>query len=142
MLSGIPRTGCVRLFSTHPWFGYQEILESIRAGYVSYVINTRAILSGVHYEDGIAIRRVATQNNITMLTSLDTIGSLTKTFTAAMISKAVQEEKIDINATIDQYLTLPEGNDYPTIEELLTHTSGYKAYYFESPMIYDSKRFF
>ncbi len=53
--------------------GSEEILESIQAGYVSYVINTRAILSGVHYEDGIAIRRCATQNNITMLTSLDTV---------------------------------------------------------------------
>ncbi|MBQ8297814.1 MAG: carbamoyl-phosphate synthase large subunit [Ruminococcus sp.] len=53
--------------------GSEEILESIRAGYVSYVINTRAVLSGVHYEDGVAIRRCATQNNITMLTSLDTV---------------------------------------------------------------------
>ena len=53
--------------------GSEEILESIRAGYVSYVINTRAILSGVHYEDGVAIRRCATQSNITMLTSLDTV---------------------------------------------------------------------
>ncbi len=53
--------------------GSEEILESIRAGYVSYVINTRAILSGIHYEDGVAIRRCTTQNNITMLTSLDTV---------------------------------------------------------------------
>lgn len=53
--------------------GSEEILDSIRAGYVSYVINTRAILSGVHYEDGVAIRRCASQNNITMLTSLDTV---------------------------------------------------------------------
>ncbi len=53
--------------------GSEEILDSIRAGYVSYVINTRAILSGVHNEDGVAIRRCATQNNITMLTSLDTV---------------------------------------------------------------------
>ncbi|MGN0630206.1 MAG: carbamoyl-phosphate synthase large subunit, partial [Ruminococcus sp.] len=53
--------------------GSEEILESIRAGYVSYVINTRAILSGIHYEDGVAIRKCATQNNITMLTSLDTV---------------------------------------------------------------------
>ena len=53
--------------------GSEEILESIRAGYVSYVICTRAILSGVHYEDGVAIRRCACQNNITMLTSLDTV---------------------------------------------------------------------
>ena len=53
--------------------GSTEILDSIRAGYVSYVISTRAILSGVHYEDGVAIRRCASENNITMLTSLDTV---------------------------------------------------------------------
>lgn len=53
--------------------GSQEILESIRAGYVSYVINTRAILSGVHYEDGAAIRRCASENHVTIFTSLDTV---------------------------------------------------------------------
>lgn len=53
--------------------GSTEILESIRAGYVSYVINTRAILSGVHYEDGIAIRNCAVENGITTFTSLDTV---------------------------------------------------------------------
>ncbi len=53
--------------------GSEEILDSIKAGYVSYVICTRAILSGIHYEDGVAIRRCASQNNITMLTSLDTV---------------------------------------------------------------------
>lgn len=63
------------------------------------------------------------------------IGSLTKTFTAALINKAIIEGKINIDDTIDSYLPLPDGNEYPTIKELLTHTSGYKAYYFESPMI-------
>ena len=53
--------------------GSTEILEAIRAGYVSYVINTRAILSGIHYEDGVAIRRCANENNITIFTSLDTV---------------------------------------------------------------------
>ncbi|MBP5167225.1 MAG: carbamoyl-phosphate synthase large subunit [Oscillospiraceae bacterium] len=56
-----------------PSEGSEEVLDSIRAGYVSYVINTRAILSGVHYGDGVAIRRAAAGNNITMLTSLDTV---------------------------------------------------------------------
>ena len=59
-----------------PSEGSQEVLESIRAGYVSYVINTRAILSGKHYGDGIAIRECAAQNNIAMLTSLDTVRML------------------------------------------------------------------
>ena len=53
--------------------GSEKILDSIRAGYVSYVINTRAILSGVHYEDGAKIRRCAIENGVTMLTALDTV---------------------------------------------------------------------
>lgn len=56
-----------------PSEGSNEVIGSIRAGYVSYVINTRAVLSGVHYGDGTALRRAAAQNNITMLTSLDTV---------------------------------------------------------------------
>ncbi|HAE44328.1 MAG TPA: carbamoyl-phosphate synthase large subunit [Lachnospiraceae bacterium] len=53
--------------------GSTEILDSIRAGYVSYVVNTRAILSGVHYEDGVAIRKCASEYRVTMFTSLDTV---------------------------------------------------------------------
>ncbi len=53
--------------------GSDEILKSIRAGYVSYIINTRAILSGVHYQDGVEIRRCAIMNGVTMFTSLDTV---------------------------------------------------------------------
>ena len=74
--------------------GSKEILESIRAGYVSYVICTRAIMSGVHYEDGVAIRRCATENNITMLTSLDTVRVLLEVLeeTTSGIS-TIKEEK-------------------------------------------------
>ena len=53
--------------------GSEEILEAIRSGYVSYVINTRAILSGIHYGDGVSIRQCASENNVTMFTSLDTV---------------------------------------------------------------------
>ena len=53
--------------------GSGDILNSIRAGYVSYIINTRAVLSGIHYQDGIAIRQCAIENGITMFTSLDTV---------------------------------------------------------------------
>ena len=53
--------------------GSDEILKSIRAGYVSYIFNTRAILSGVHYQDGVEIRRCAIANGVTMFTSLDTV---------------------------------------------------------------------
>lgn len=59
-----------------PSEGSEEILDSIRTGFVSYVINTRAILSGVHYGDGIRIRSCAALNNVPMLTSLDTVRML------------------------------------------------------------------
>ena len=52
-----------------------------------------------------------------------------------MISRAVTEGRIRLDDTIDAYLPLPEGKSYPTITELLTHTSGYSAYYFSTPMI-------
>ncbi|MBR4581641.1 MAG: carbamoyl-phosphate synthase large subunit [Lachnospiraceae bacterium] len=54
----------------------EEFLDDLKAGYVSYVINTRAILSGKHYGDGTQIRTIAAQNNVTMLTSLDTVRML------------------------------------------------------------------
>lgn len=62
------------------------------------------------------------------------IGSLTKTFTATLVAKAVQEGRISLDDTIDQYIALPSNNTYPTIEQLLTHTSGYKSHYFAWPM--------
>ncbi len=53
--------------------GSDEIFDSLRAGYVSYVINTRAVLSGVHYDDGVMIRRCAVENGVTLFSSLDTV---------------------------------------------------------------------
>ena len=70
------KTGIRTRIRRKPSEGSAEILDSIRAGYVSYVINTRAILSGVHYGDGILIRDCAAQNNAVMLTSLDTVHML------------------------------------------------------------------
>ena len=63
------------------------------------------------------------------------IGSITKTFTTSLLSKAISEDKISLDNSIDEYLNLPSKDYYPTIRRLVTHTSGYKAYYFETPMI-------
>ncbi|MFI3167898.1 MAG: carbamoyl-phosphate synthase large subunit [Bacillota bacterium] len=51
----------------------EEILESIRKGYVNYVISTRDINSTMEETDGYIIRRCAVDNNVTMFTSLDTV---------------------------------------------------------------------
>ena len=53
--------------------GSEEILESLRKGYVSYVINTRNIDSIDQETDGSYIRRCATENNVPMFTALDTV---------------------------------------------------------------------
>ncbi len=53
--------------------GSDDILNSMRQGYVSYVINTRDMNSVYGESDGYEIRRCAVENNITIFTSLDTV---------------------------------------------------------------------
>jgi len=63
------------------------------------------------------------------------IGSITKTMTAALTARAVLEGKLRLTDTIDMYLELPDGKIYPTIESLLTHTSGLDEEYYEWSML-------
>ena len=53
--------------------GSTDILDSIRQGYVTYVINTRDVMSENKITDGGAIRSCAVQNNVTVFTALDTV---------------------------------------------------------------------
>ena len=59
------------------------------------------------------------------------IGSITKTFTSILISKAIIDNKVNLDDSIDSFLNLPSNGYYPTIRRLLTHTSGYKSSYYE-----------
>lgn len=52
------------------------------------------------------------------------IGSISKTFTATMIMKAVQEGKINLNQTIDKYFPTVKNSDKITVEMLLSHRTG------------------
>ena len=63
------RTRAVRKISE----GSEEILESIRAGYVNYIINTRDVHSSGVLSDGREIRQCAVENNTTIFTALDTV---------------------------------------------------------------------
>ncbi len=63
------------------------------------------------------------------------IGSITKTMTAALTARAILEGKLHLTDTIDKYLELPSGKVYPTIESLLTHTSGLDGEYYEWSML-------
>ena len=53
--------------------GSQEIPDALRQGHIAYVINTRRLDSPAEASDGIAIRRLATDNNVSIFTSLDTV---------------------------------------------------------------------
>ena len=56
--------------------GSEEIAESIRQGHIAYVINTSDTASSGVIRDGYEIRKYATENNVTMFTSLDTVSVL------------------------------------------------------------------
>ena len=56
--------------------GSDDIPEAIRQGHLAYVINTRDIANDSTQSDGTKIRLLATENNVTMFTSLDTVSVL------------------------------------------------------------------
>ena len=51
--------------------GSDEIPNALRQGHIAYVINTRD--PGANENDGIRIRQIATEHNVTLFTALDTI---------------------------------------------------------------------
>ena len=53
--------------------GSDEIADSIRQGHIAYVINTSDASSSGVIRDGFEIRKYATENNVTVFTSLDTV---------------------------------------------------------------------
>lgn len=53
--------------------GNEEIFDAIRAGYVSYVINTKDMRSTQGLADGQHIRQCAIENGVTVFTALDTV---------------------------------------------------------------------
>jgi carbamoyl-phosphate synthase large subunit len=53
--------------------GSNEIVDSIRQGHIAYVINTSDVGSKGGLSDGYMIRKTATESNVTIFTSLDTV---------------------------------------------------------------------
>ena len=56
--------------------GSESILEAIRKGHVTYIINTLSTDDLSTTKDGYTIRRCAVENNVTVFTSLDTVNVL------------------------------------------------------------------
>lgn len=88
-------------------------------------------------KDGVSSYRVYGEDSRELPQVLHTyeIGSITKTFTAGLIYRAVADGKLSLESSIDECLPLPPKDHYPTIRQLLTHTSGYSGFYFEKPMV-------
>ena len=55
--------------------GATDILEALKQGHITYVLNTQSHNNGT-MNDGIMIRRAAVENNVTIFTSLDTVAVL------------------------------------------------------------------
>ncbi|MBQ4258369.1 MAG: ATP-grasp domain-containing protein, partial [Clostridia bacterium] len=53
--------------------GSEEIPEAIRQGHIAYIINTHELGSSSEASDGRTMRQLATENNATIFTSLDTV---------------------------------------------------------------------
>ena len=53
--------------------GSEEIPDSIRQGHIAYIINTSDLNSNNQVRDGYEIRKLATESNVTLFTSLDTV---------------------------------------------------------------------
>ena len=56
--------------------GSEEIPDALRQGHIAYVINTKDPSADSRDNDGHQIRQIATENNVTIFTSLDTVSVL------------------------------------------------------------------
>ena len=79
------------------------------------------------YENTIGFSELESQKKPDMNTKYR-IGSITKTFTAVLIFKAVEEKKLRLDQTIENYFPQLEGADEITIGQLLHHRSGIFSY--------------
>jgi len=53
--------------------GSEEIPNALRQGHIAYVINTKDMSADSNENDGYQIRCIATENNVTIFTALDTV---------------------------------------------------------------------
>ncbi len=79
--------------SPHLSEGSAEILEKIRQGFITYVIQLRDIRSEDLGSEGRQIRACAAENNVTMMTSLDTVSVLLDSLEEITFTVSTIDEK-------------------------------------------------
>lgn len=77
--------------------------------------------NAIGYSDVEASKKATTQTKYR-------IGSISKTFTAVLILKAVEEKKLTLSKTLDHYFPQIENSKKITIENLLNHRSGIHSF--------------
>ena len=104
--------------------------------------NRKAVITVGMIKDGQASYTVYGENAAVLpqKAHIYEIGSLTKTFTASLLFKAIEEGKIGLDDSIDRFLDLPPRAYYPAIRRIVTHTAGYKGTYAERGMLSKSLR--
>ena len=79
------------------------------------------------YENTVGFSDVKTKKKASINTKYR-IGSVTKSFTATLIFKAIEENKLDINETIESYFSNVKNANKITIAQLLQHRSGIHSF--------------
>ncbi|WP_299103918.1 serine hydrolase domain-containing protein [uncultured Tenacibaculum sp.] len=79
------------------------------------------------YSKAIGFSNAAKDNKVNIDTKYR-IGSISKTFTAVLVFKAIEENKIQLNQTIDKFFPKLKNGNTTTIAHLLHHQSGIESY--------------
>jgi CubicO group peptidase (beta-lactamase class C family) len=110
-----------------PAMSFEEML-----GYTTKNRKDALITVGIVDKDGASFTVYG--ENATVLPSHEykyEIGSITKTFTTSLLCKAIYDGKAKLSDSIARYIELPSKEYYPSFQRLVTHTSGYRSYYFD-----------
>lgn len=83
----------------------------------------------IYHNDSLIYQRASGFKNVSDQSKANTntryrIGSVTKTFTAALVLKAVEENKLRLTDLLTEYYPMVKNSDKITIEHLLKHRSG------------------
>jgi CubicO group peptidase (beta-lactamase class C family) len=121
-------TTLMLILSTHLCLGQSSLHNTVAYFQKEKNFNGTVLVASGGKIDYLAGVGIANRQNITDILPQTKfkIASITKTFTAVLILRLFEQGKIDLNATIGQYL--PEykgpGRDKVTIHHLLTYSSG------------------
>lgn len=126
-------------FSIYSWWQLRQLPSLSYMDALEYTTrnNEKARISVGIIQNG-QMRYTVYGENATVLSPIEhvyEIGSLTKTFTASLLAKAILEDNIVLDDPISKHLPLPQATYIPTVGQLASHTSGYKNYYFAKKMI-------